>query len=273
MNRLKMLLKKYLSARKLALGIFVLIIGCDTFEKKQKIDATLEISTLAFKQGEYVKAKAGFLQVLQDEPDNYQAMLGLGNSCRELGSYFYNEAYAAIENKNNDVAKIHQKRAEDEHNISYSAFKKLTERNNQDPQVMAAMGLLFHQRAIHAMKLSPVGQEFDSQIEANCNEAIDLFKRAVDLVPKSTTTRKFLAMALFTKWELRKRKDDLTWAKRLLEDYVLLLKDDKDRISKSKPRDVIEENEKKIILETVTNEISHVELLIKTISGKLAHVP
>lgn len=272
MSQLRILLKRYSLAHKLiALVIASTAIGCDISEKRQKIDATLEISTLAFKQGEYVKAKAGFIQVIQDEPDNYHAILGLGNACRELGSYFYTEAYTAIENKRLDAAKIHQKRAEEEHNTSYGAFKKLLDRNNGDSQVLAAMGLLFHQRAIHAMKLSPVGQEFDAQIEANCNEAIDLFKKAIDIVPKSTTTRKFLAMVLVTKWELKKIKEDITNAKRHLEDYVVLLKEDREKYNKIKPSDILEENDKKQIIETLSNEISFTELFIKTLTDKIAN--
>jgi tetratricopeptide (TPR) repeat protein len=267
--------------------------GCKSQDEKLKIDTSIYIAKGLFERGFYDLAKKHYDDALRDDPDNRQAMKGYGDATRELGSAYYEEAFRALESNKPDLVRTYVQRADKEHGLAFTVFEKLikiSSDNKDRAAVFASMGLLFHQRAWHVMRLSPPNDESDPKIENNVNEGIKYLNQAVDLVPRATTTRMFLGRAYVTRAEVYRQKSerkkqkndtaaakifsekssaDFATAKNLLEIYLTLLKEDLKSTQEFKPTDAWAEVDKKNALERITKEISETESYIKSIISRM----
>lgn len=183
-------------------------VGCHTCEDHEKSDYAVVNAKSQFDAGRFDVAKQIFTRALEYCPDNYDALIGLANACREYGTQLYARADAAVKAGKVETAKKDVEEASANHAQCDQAFRSALMLRDDDLAPRYGLGQLYYQRAT-----SPVSFPFPLDDRVNRRQARDRaiaeFQAVADKFPNLLQVRRYLGLALFAAGQFDQGRDHL----------------------------------------------------------------
>lgn len=182
--------------------------GCHTCDDHAKSDMAVLNAKSQFDAGRFDLAKQIFNRSLEYCPDNYDALIGYANACREYGTQLFARADATARAGKLEAAKKEVEEGAQNHMESDRAFRSALMLREDDLAPHYGMGLLYYQRAT-----SPVGYPFPLDDRVNRRQArdkaIEEFQTVADRFPNLLQVRRYLGLALFAAGKFDQGRDHL----------------------------------------------------------------
>jgi tetratricopeptide (TPR) repeat protein len=194
--------------RGLALLILPAVWGCHNCEDHTKSEFAVVNAKSQFDAGRFDIAKQIFNRALEYCPDNYDALIGYANACREYGTMLYARTDATARSGKPEAAKRECEEANQNHQASDRAFRSALMLRSEDLAPHYGLGLLYYHRAT-----SPVGFPFPLDDRVNRREARDRAIKEFETVstqyPNLLQVRRYLGLALFAAGKFDLGRDHL----------------------------------------------------------------
>ncbi|HEX7899200.1 MAG TPA: tetratricopeptide repeat protein [Planctomycetota bacterium] len=192
----------------LAALILAALGGCHTCEDHEKSDFAVTNAKSQFDAGRFDIAKQIFNRALEYCPDNYDALIGYANACREYGTQMYARTEATAKAGKPEAAKKEFEEASANHLQSERAFRSALMLREEDLAPHYGLGLLHYQRAT-----SPVGYPYPLDDRVNRRQARDTaikeFETVTAKFPNLLQVRRYLGLALFAAGKFDLGRDHL----------------------------------------------------------------
>lgn len=153
-----------------------------------------EMADMYYRSGKFFDAANRFGYILKQNPDDWDALIGYGNSAREVGNEFYHQA-TEMAAKNDAVgAKQAAVRGFDYHKSSWETFNKALTLRPDDPEALYGLGLFYYHRASGAYNLFVDKEE--AVVKAMFEGAQGCFEKYVSQRPTSVNGHRYLGLSL-----------------------------------------------------------------------------
>jgi hypothetical protein len=153
----------------------------------------MEIAMMAYQGGKFEYAKERYAYAVQNCSDNYEARLGLANSCREYGTELYKVANVQFENDRPDQAKKTFQDANENHALAEQLFRTAVGENPDDVQPHYGLGMLWYQRSTSPITAPwPLNDTLHRQAERD--RSIGEFTFVYNKMPELVQVRRYLGL-------------------------------------------------------------------------------
>jgi tetratricopeptide (TPR) repeat protein len=191
----------------------LLLWGCHACNDHELGEFTVGLAKLNYDAGKFDQAKTLYIKAIEHCPDSYEALVGLGNACREWGTELFRGAALLYEQKKADQAQKVFKEANDNHVEAERFLRTAMEREPDDLLPRYGMAQLFYYRATSPVAAPwPVDDRQNRQRERD--EAIRRFREVIRQTPDAYQARRYLGLALFA-------AGDMDEARTQLKSYLL----------------------------------------------------
>ena len=178
---------------------FVLLLGlaaCHTCPDHDKSSLAIENAKGVYDAGRFDQAKSVFKVSLEYCPENYDALIGYGNACREYGTELFATVDLLVRQNKPDTAKKTYEEANQNHGEADRAFRSALVLKPDDLAPRYGLGLLWYQRAT-----SPVDYPHPLDDRVNRRDARDKAIAEFEIIvrehPNLMQARRYLGLALF----------------------------------------------------------------------------
>ena len=155
-------------SRALVLAGVAALAACHTCPDHDKASLALENAKGVYDAGRFDQAKSVFQAVLDYCPENYDALIGYANACREYGTQLFGTVDLLVRQNKPDAAKKTYEEANQNHGEADRSFRSALVLQPDDLAPRYGLGLLWYQRAT-----SPVNYPYPLDDRVNRREARD----------------------------------------------------------------------------------------------------
>lgn len=147
-----------------------------------------------YQAGQFELALTQFSRIVEDDEDDYEAVIGLANACREVGNDRYLRATTLANAGRYDVAREAALEGHQMHTTSLGWFERAKLMRPNDARPIYGEGLLYYSRASGAYRL--FAQDEDAEIVACAEGAVQNFEQAAEKMADSAMTHRYLGLML-----------------------------------------------------------------------------
>jgi tetratricopeptide (TPR) repeat protein len=169
--------------------------SCHTCENHDLSKFLLEEGKRAYSAASFSQAKIFFGKALENCSDNYDALVGLGNACREYGNELYRNCNFLLEQRKTDEYRKEFQKANQNHAECDQYLRAAIKLKPDDLLPRYGLGLLWYNRATAPIAAPWIPADGTNR-RADRDRAIDEFSRIVQKHPQAYEARKYLAMVL-----------------------------------------------------------------------------
>jgi tetratricopeptide (TPR) repeat protein len=182
--------------------------GCQNCPDYDKAVLAVSNGKAAYNSGRFEQAKLLFNTALEFCPDHYEALVGLGNACREYGSALYAGVDTLAKQGKLDAARKVFEDGNQNHQQSDQLFRSALVQEPDDLQPVYGLALLYYQRAS-----SPVGYPFPLEDQNSRRlageKAVEGFLKCIRQEPNLAQARRYLGLAFFALGRFQEGRDHL----------------------------------------------------------------
>ncbi len=121
--------------------------GCHSCPNHERAEAQYGLAEFNYQSQKFDQAKRIYMNALESCPELIEALLGLGNACREYGTDLYRLAQEMYDQGKREAAEKAFKDASENHGQAHKCFEELLQRDPDDLQPKYGLALLWYQRA------------------------------------------------------------------------------------------------------------------------------
>jgi tetratricopeptide (TPR) repeat protein len=121
--------------------------GCHSCPNHEKAESQFGLAEFNYKSQKFDQAKRIYMNALENCPELEEALLGLGNACREYGTDLYRSAQDLYDQGKREPAQKAFKDANENHGQAHKCFEELLQRHPEDLPPKYGLALLWYQRA------------------------------------------------------------------------------------------------------------------------------
>ena len=170
--------------------------ACHNCQREPSIVGMMEGAKLNYDNKNFELAGQIYINVLDDCPDYYDAIVGLANAFREYGNVQYKAANEASRQGQTDLAEQKYIKGEGLHSDSDRYLRTALESRPNDLMPHYYLGMLWYQRATSPLNF-PYPQNDTSRRQRDRDNAIAEFQTVVGKVPQVHQVHRYLFILLF----------------------------------------------------------------------------
>ncbi len=181
--------------------------GCHSCPGHDRAEAQFALAEFNYQNQKFDQAKRIYMNALENCPELYPALVGLGNACREYGTDQYRLVDELIRQGKQDVAEKVFKEANENHGQAHKCFEEALKREPDDLLPRYGMALLWYQRTSSPWPY-PYPEDDRRRAEER-NRAIEEFARLVKEKPDLYQARRYLGLSLFVTGRMDEGREHL----------------------------------------------------------------
>lgn len=172
--------------------------GCHRCLNDEEVRMNFELGHYMYERGKFDEAVKYYRTALEKCSDLYDALVGLGNACRERGNQVFLAVDDLVVQGKREHADKKLREGLDLHLGAVQCFEEAKKRNPEDPLPYYGMALLWYQRATSSVNY-PLA--FDDKRRAEERDrAIDAFRNVLQMTRDSDklySVHRYIGLALF----------------------------------------------------------------------------
>jgi tetratricopeptide (TPR) repeat protein len=170
--------------------------GCHSCSDHKVALVAFDLAEFNYRGGKFDQAKSLYMRAIENCSDHYEALVGLGNACREYGTELYRNVSLLVEQGKPDPAQKMLKEANQNHAESDQYFRTALQRRPDDLLPHYGLGQLWYQRATTTW---PFPYALDDRVNRrrDRDQAIREFTLVVQKVPQLYQAHRYLGLLLF----------------------------------------------------------------------------